>query len=494
MKIDEYVTYDGLGLAELVRKKEVKPCELVGLAIKQIEEHNPKINAVIHTLFDKAMTLSKGKLPKGPFTGVPFLIKDYGAELAGEPMYKGNRFRYDQVINNSKYVSEHDSELVSRYKQAGLIILGKTNTPEYAGSTTTEPVLFGACNNPWDLTRTTGGSSGGSAAAVASRIVALAHGNDGGGSIRIPASCCGLFGLKPSRGRLSVGSGHYELMHGLATDHVLTLSVRDSAAILDFTSDSQSRFLDSVGQSPGKLKIAATSVPFLHSNVDEDCVNALHDTIELLQKLGHTVVEKTPLIDSKAFSKAFVIMSCVDTCVEFAEEEAYFGKKAKFKDFEPPTWALKLLGKEFSAFELESSLRLLKAEHQSIARFFENENIDLLLTPTLAMPPVKRGELQPSGYEALFMKIIGRLNAGKLLKMLIDALSEEFWSFIPWTALANATGQPAMSVPLQWNNAGLPIGMHFMGKYGDETTLIRLAAQLEKEQPWRDRLPPICKI
>ena len=252
-------------------------------------------------------------------------------------------------------------------------------------------------------------------------------------------------------------------------------------------------FLDNVDLSPGSLRIAATAVPFLPSNVDEDCIKAFHDTVDLLQKLGHTVVEKTPPIDGKAFAKAFVVMSCASNCADFAEEEAYFGKKAKFSDFEPSTWALKLLGEQFTAFELESSLRLLKGAHRSIAHFFEDENIDVLLTPTLAMPPVKKGELQPSGLDAFLLNILGRLNAGKLFKPFVDALAEEFFSFIPWPPLFNATGQPAMSVPLQWNNAGLPIGMHFAGKYGDEATLFRLAAQLENEQPWRDRLPPICK-
>jgi amidase len=504
MNIDEYISYDGLGLAELVREKKVKSSELVELAIKQIETYNPKINAVIYTFFEKALETSKNISLEGAFCGVPFLIKDLGVELAGEPIYKGNKFRYDQVVNNKRFFPVQDSELVARYKKAGLIILGKTNTPEWGLTTVTEPRVFGTCNNPWNLERTSGGSSGGSGAAVGARIVPLAHGNDGGGSIRIPASCCGLFGLKPSRGRTPIGPVHSEAWQGLAIDHILSLSVRDSAAMLDETSGidagapydsphAATPFLKSVDESPGKLTIAATADPFLPATTHADCIAAFEETVEFLRGLGHTVIEKSPEIDGKAFSSAFVIMTSGAVAADIAEEEEFFEKKATFSDFEPTTWMLGLLGKQFSAFELEKAIRHLKDTHRSIARFFEDESIDLMLTPTLAMPPLKHGELQPKGIEAFLLNILGRLNAGRALKTAVDSLAEQIFAFFPWTPVFNATGQPAMSVPLQWNKDGLPIGMHFIGKYGDEATLFKLAGQLEKEKPWADKLPPLLQ-
>lgn len=503
MKINEYISYDGLGLAELVKKKEVTPSELVELAIQQIETYNPKINAVIHTFFGKALETAKTCPTAGVFGGVPFLVKDLAMEVVDEPIYRGNRFRYDQLRNNKEFLPAQDSELITRYRNAGLVMLGKTSTPEYGVAFVTEPKLFGSCNNPWDLTRTTGGSSGGSAAAVACRIVPLAHGNDGGGSIRVPASCCALFGLKPSRGRLPMGPKYSEYWHGLATDHILSLSVRDSAAMLDETSGidpgapydsphAASPFLDEVDKSPGKLTIAATAEPFLPATVDEDCIKAFEKTVDLLKQSGHTVVEKAPQIDGKAFAKAFAIMTCAAVAADIAEEEEFFGTKSKFSDFEPTTWALRLLGKQFTSLELETSLRLLKTTHRTIAQFYEKEGIDVMLTPTLAKPPLKHGEAQPKGAKAVFLNTFGRLNAGRMLKTAVDALAEEIFSFAAWTPVINATGQPAMSVPLQWNGEGLPIGMHFIGKYGDEALLFRLAAQLEKEYPWFNRLPPIC--
>lgn len=504
MNVEEYRNYDGLGLAELVKKKEVTPGELLELAIQQFEHYNPKINAVIHTFFDRARKDAKKGSLSGAFAGVPFLIKDLGVELAGEPIYKGNRFRYQQVSSNNRFFPTQNSELISRYKKTGLIPMGKTNTPEYGVAFVTEPAVFGACNNPWDLSRTTGGSSGGSAAAVACRMVPLAHGNDGGGSIRVPSSCCGLFGMKPSRGRMPMGPNHAEYWHGLAIDHVLTLTVRDSAAMLDEThgldagapygSSHVSRpFIEETEKPPGKLIIAATAEPFLPSSVDEECVLALQETIAILKQAGHDVIEKAPKIDGKAFAKAFATMTAGAIAADIEEEEALFGIKAKFGDFEPPNWALRLLGRSFSAVELEASIRRLKTTHRQIARFYEEEGIDILLTPTLAQPPLKHGASQPRGIEAAMLKIFGRLNLGMVLKGAIDKLADEIFSFAPWTPVINATGQPAMSVPLQWSKAGLPIGMHFVGKYGDEATLFQLAAQLEKKKPWFNRLPPICR-
>jgi amidase len=492
----EYDQYDGLGLAELVRRKEVKPAELVEEAIGRIEKLNPQLNAVVHKMYDLAREAAEGELPDGPFKGVPFLLKDLGVSYAGVPLRGGNRFQRD-------YVPDHDSEIVKRHRAAGLITLGKTSTPEYGLVPFTEPELFGPCNNPWDLTRNTGGSSGGSAGAVAACMVPLAHGSDGGGSIRIPASCCGVFGLKPTRGRTPLGPDMGEAWHGLAIDHVLTRSVRDSAAMLDATggpdlgapyyAEPPARpFLDEVGAEPGKLRIAFTAEPFLPSVVHDDCVKGLEATVGLCQDLGHEVVAAAPEIDGDAFATAFLTMVCGEARADMEEFEELLGRKATSKEFEPSTWAVALLGRQVRAAEFSRAIRLLQRTGRQIAGFFEE--YDILLTPTLARPPVVTGELQPKGGEAVAMKVLGSLNAGGLINALagIEALAAKVFEFMPFTPLFNATGQPAMSVPLVWNDEGLPIGMQFVGRYGDEATLFRLAAQLEKASPWFDRRPPVC--
>jgi amidase len=492
----DYGKYDGLGLVELVRKKEVKPRELVEEAISRIEKLNPQLNAVIYKMYELARKAADGDLPDGSFKGVPFLMKDIIAAYAGVPLTNGSRFF-------KNFVPDHDSELTKRFKAAGLIVVGKTNTPEFGLVPITEPELFGPTNNPWDLSRTPGGSSGGSAAAVAARMVPLAHGADGGGSIRIPASCCGVFGLKPTRGRTPNGPDFGELWRGLACSHVLTRSVRDSAAILDATAGPDigapyyavpptRPFLSEVGVDPGKLYIAFTSKPFLGGVVDKDCVNGLETTARLCQDLGHEVVEAAPQINGEAFAKAFMTIVCVETRATIEEAEVLLNRKASFKDFEPSTWALGLLGRRCRAAELSKSLNLAQLTARQIGGFFKK--YDVLLTPTLAMPPVATGELQPKGMRAVAMKLLGSLNAAGLINTLsgIDALAQNVFGFIPYTPLFNGTGQPAMSVPLYWNDAGLPIGMQFVGRYGDEATLFRLAGQLEKARPWSERIPRIC--
>jgi amidase len=492
----DYDKYDGLGLAELVRKKEVKPSELVEEAISRIEKLNPQLNAVIYKMYELARKAADVELPDGPFKGVPFLMKDILMAYAGVPLTMGSRFFKD-------FVPDHDSELVKRFKAAGIIVVGKTNTPEFGLVPITEPELFGPTNNPWDLSRTPGGSSGGSAAAVAARMVPLAHASDGGGSIRMPASCCGLFGLKPTRGRNPIGPDFGEAWRGLVCDHVLTRSVRDSAAMLDATAGpdigapyyampSTRPFLSEVSTDPGKLRIAFTSEPFLGSIVDKDCVKGLEATAKLCKDLGHEVVEAAPQIDGEAFAKAFLTIVCVETRATIEEGEVLLNRKASFKDFEPSTWALGLLGRQCRAPELSKSLNLAQLTARQIGEFFRK--YDVLLTPTLAMPPVATGALQPKGVRAAAMKLLGSLNAGGLINMLsgIDVSAQHVFGFMPYTPLFNVTGQPAMSVPLYWNDEGLPIGMQFVGRYGDEATLFRLASQLEKAIPWSERIPTIC--
>jgi amidase len=490
----EYPNYDGLGLAELVRKKEVSPAELVEAALERIETHNPTLNAVITKLYEAARATAQEPLPEGPFSGVPFLIKDLLATIAGVPTSGGNRLWKD-------IPAKVDSELVQRWKAAGLIILGKTNTPEFGLTPYTEPGAFGPTHNPWDVTRTTGGSSGGSAAAVAARLVPLASGGDGGGSIRIPASACGLFGLKPTRGRTPTGPVLGEAWHGFAIEHALTRSVRDSAALLDATQGAdlgapyfappQIRpFLTEVSTPPGKLRIAFTGKPLLGQKVDAEVLKGLAATVKLLQDLGHELIEAAPPVDGEAFSLAFVTILAAELRADIEEAARAAGKKVSVNDFDPSTFGLGMLGKALSAQEYAAAARYLQTAAREVARF--SAGYDLLLTPTLSQPPVKIGSLQPAESEKTLIKLIGSFDGGALLKAMgiIKPLAAQTFEFMPWTPVFNVTGQPAMSVPLHWSPANLPVGMHFIGQFGDEATLFRLAGQLEQAQPWAGKIPP----
>jgi len=493
----DYDKYDGLGLAELVRRKEVKPSELVEEAISRIEKLNPQFNAVIYKMYELARKAADSDLPDGPFKGVPFLMKDIGMACARVPLTSGSRFLKD-------FVPDHDSEMVKRFKAAGVVIIGKTNTPEFGLMPVTEPELFGPTNNPWDLGRTPGGSSGGSAVAVAARMVPLAHASDGGGSIRMPASCCGVFGLKPTRGRNPMGPDVGEAWRGLVCQHVLTRSVSDSAAMLDATAGPDvgalyyavpptHPFLSEVDVNPGKLRIAFTSEPFLGSTVDKDCTKALETTAKLCQDLGHEVVEAAPQLDRTAFIRAFTVMLCVETRAAIEENEVILNRTASPEDFESGTWRLGLLGKQFSAPDFSRSLNLLHRTARQIGWFFQE--YDILLTPTLSRPPLVTGTFRPKeSQRAGTEKLFDKLSTGELIHSgdELEILSEHTYEFMPYTPLFNVTGQPAMSVPLYWNDKGLPIGMQFVGRYGDEATLFRLASQLEKARPWSERIPPIC--
>jgi amidase len=484
----EYTDYDGLGLAELIRSGQVQPIELVEAAIDRIEALNPRLNAVVERTYNRARVQALGDLPDGPFRGVPFLLKDLMALDAGVPARMGSRLFRD-------YVPERDSEIVRRYKAAGLIIVGRTNTPEFGLSTVTEPVLYGPCRNPWDLARSPGGSSGGSAAAVAAGLVPVAHGSDGGGSIRIPASCCGLFGLKPTRARTPSGPDRADSWQGLSCDHVLSRSVRDSAALLDaaagpdvgapYYAPPPSRpFLEEVGADPGCLRIAFSARPFLPGVVHEDCRQGLEETVALLQDLGHQVEEAAPRIDAEVFLKAFTVFACGETRAAVEVGQDLLGRRAKARDLEPATWAAGLMGGAMSAGEQAWALSLLKGIARQVAPFFEE--YDVLLTPTLAGPPLIIGEQRLPGIQALGLEVLNRLHAGRLIRFLaqLAGTAAAMLSRAPFTPPFNATGQPAMSVPLCWNQAGLPIGMQFVARYGDEATLFRLAGQLEAARPW----------
>jgi amidase len=490
----EYPRYDALGLAEIIRRKQATPLEVVDAAIARIEAHGRPCNAVVHKTYERAREAARGPLPDGPFAGVPFLLKDLGAAYAGEPQTSGSRF-YEG------WSPQHNSELVNRFLRTGVVVVGKTNTPELGLLPVTEPLLFGPTRTPWDLTRTAGGSSGGSGAAVAARLVPMASGGDGGGSIRVPASCCGVFGLKPTRGRTPTGPDEGEMWEGFAVEHVLTRTVRDSAAMLDATAGPDvgapyfapppaRPFLAEVGASPGRLRIAVSIEPLLAERVHADCRAAVERTVALLRELGHEVIEASPRIDGKAFGRAMLTMLMGQVAADVRDGEKKLGRRATFRDFEPSTWVVRVLGETLTAGEYQSSARWLQRTAREIARF--TDPFDVWLTPTLAMPPVHIGELASRGLLAAAEKLVGRLELGRVVKAsgLVAKVAERLFEFIPYTPLANATGQPSMSVPLHWNAGGLPIGVMFTGRYADEATLFRLAAQLEEARPWRERTPP----
>jgi len=472
--MDDVAALDATAQAELVRRKEVKPIELVESAIARIERVNPELNAVITPMFDLARKAASGSLPDGPFTGVPFVLKDLLATYAGVRMTWGSAFTKD-------FVPDHDSELVVRHKKAGLVIVGKTNTPEFGLLPTTEPHAFGPTRNPWNTNHSSGGSSGGSAAAVASGMVPFAHGNDGGGSIRIPASCCGLFGLKPTRARNPMGPDVGDAMSGLVVEHGMTHSVRDSAALLDATCGPdlgdpywapprERPYIQEVGADPGKLRIAFTSKTAGGTPVHPDCIAAVQDAAKLCAALGHYVEEAAPTLGNDMLTQAFMVVFAAGDIETMDALALLTGRQPTEADVEPLTWAIAGLARGATAPQYLLSVTVLQRFSREIARFFLD--YDILLTPTLAEPPLPLGTLESPPDNPLF----GIIRAAQ---------------YVPFTPFCNITGQPAMSVPLYWNAEGLPIGSHFIGRFGDEATLFRLAAQLEQARPWADRRPPV---
>jgi amidase len=466
---DEFAALDGLGQAELVRKKQVTPLELINAAIARVEKRDPAINAVITKTFEQARQRASEPLAAGPFAGVPFLIKDLEALKGVRLTYGSNFFKGN--------VAAHTSEVIARMEKAGLVVIGKSSTPEFGLLPTTEPKLFGPTKNPWDLAHSPGGSSGGAAAAVAAGLVPLAQASDGGGSIRIPASCCGLFGLKVSRGRNPEAPGVKE--DGLSVVHCVSRSVRDSAALLDATrgptpgerwwvAPPERPSAQEVGAPAGKLRIGFRLTDFAGHKVHPDCAAAVQSTATLCAELGHHVEEAEPKFDGQAFGDAFLVLWAAVAGRVIKGVKKVFGSKLKEDAFEPWTWRLA----EIDSRHTPSDVSLawggpLQNANLELVRFMTT--YDLLLTPVLGRPPVKTGELDQTKSTD---EIIAWLQA-----------------YCAFTPVANATGQPAMSVPLYWNAEGLPIGSHFIARHGDEATLLRLASQLEQARPWAKRWP-----
>jgi amidase len=493
----EYDQLDGLGMAALVASGQLTATELCQAAIARAEVVNPRINAVILTLFEQAQKRAATGLVAGPFGGVPFLLKDFGAQYAGVPQTSGSR-----ALRH--FVPTEDAELVRRWQAAGVNILGKTNTPEFALMGVTEPALYGPARNPWGLAHTPGGSSGGSAAAVAAGITPIAGAGDGGGSIRIPAACCGLFGLKPSRGRVPTGPEQGEKWQGAAVEHVLTRSVRDSAAMLDATQGPDAGapyflpnparpYVEEVTREPGRLRIAFTLDHPLGRPLHSECATAVRDAVSLLESLGHEVAEVPLPFDGRAVASAFFMLYFGETGASIAGLSKVLGRPAKPTDVEPTTWLLGLLGRTYSAADFAAARHTWNEHARRMGRF--HEKYDLLLTPTLATPPVRIGELQPKPFEQKLLKVVNTFGLGGLIRRsgLVEKLAEQSLEKTPYTQIANLTGQPAMSVPLHWTAEGLPCGVQFIARLGAEDMLFRLAGQLEQARPWFDRRPALAK-
>jgi amidase len=458
--VDELAFLSATEQAELVRRGEVAPVELVETYLGRIERLDPVLNAFVTVCGEEALAAAAGDLPEGPFRGVPLPIKDLQETVGIRTTFSSRAY--------ADYVPDFDVAVVRRLKDAGFVVIGKTNTPELGITAVTESELNGVCRNPWDTTRTPGGSSGGAAVAVVAALAPTAHGTDGGGSIRIPASCCGVFGLKPARGRVSLApyGGH----EGFSTSGPLARTVLDAAALLDvmagyepgdpwWAPPPEQPFVDEVGAEPGRLRVALTTAPPIDAAVEPDCVAAADDAAALLTELGHSVEEATPPWADGTLLDAFMTVW-----------KTIPGMRAKPRElFEPMNRALIDAGDEMNAVDYVAATQELRGWARRVVAFWDG--YDLVLTPTLAQPPPPVGALMDPG----------------------DPWGnfDKAWRFTPFTQVANVTGLPAVSVPLFWSDAGLPIGVQLIGRPADEVTLIRVSAQLEQARPWRDRRPPV---
>jgi amidase/6-aminohexanoate-cyclic-dimer hydrolase len=472
MGFSDYADYDALGLAALVARGEVCAEELLDEAVERMERLNPVLNAVVIPMVDEARATLRADLPQGPLTGVPFLLKDLALNYAGVATTHGCRIFAD-------HVPDHDSELVSRYKRAGLVIFGKSASPEFGLTTTTESLLFGQTRNPWNLDHVAGGSSGGASAAVAAGILPIAHASDGGGSIRIPAACCGLFGVKPSRGRMPFGPDVGEGWSGMSTMHAVSRTVRDNAALLDATdgadigapypAPAKARpYLEEITRSPESLRIALLTETFNGLPTHPDCREAAEDAAQLCESLGHRVEPATLKIDAEILGSATQAIMGGNVTSLLEDRAAALGRELGPDDMEPFTWISVQGARERTAADYARAIRTI----HSIGRTVENflQDFDMILSPTMGAPPEKLG-----------VPALSNPDLPELITALLTSIG--------YTQIFNASGHPAMSVPLCWNAAQLPIGIQFAARLGDEGNLFRLAGQLEQARPWAARRP-----
>jgi amidase len=475
---DELAALDASAQADLVRRREATPVELVEAALARIDAVNPEINAVIHRLDDKARaTAARPEHPDGPFAGVPFLVKDVVCHTAGDPYHCGMRF-----LKERGWTADTDTYLAQRFRRAGFVFVGKTNTPELATSVTTEPLAYGPTRNPWDVERSTGGSSGGAAAAVAAGLAPVAHANDMGGSIRAPASECGLVGLKPTRGRTSLGPDFGEFWGPLTHEGVVTRSVRDTAAVLDaiagpmpgdpYSAPPPARpFLAEVGTDPGRLRIGLrTAATPAAPPTDPDCVAAAEAVAARLGDLGHEVSDGGPAaLDEDPAVNPFYAIFCISIARELDRWSAVTGDPITQADVEPWNWMTAEAGRGFSGRQYLEALEALQARSRRLAAWWEHH--DLLVTPTLGTTPPRLGVIGPHADPVAALPVMGQIT--------------QF--LLPW----NMTGQPAISLPLGRSRDGLPVGVQLVAASGREDVLLRVASQLEAAHPWAAHRPPV---
>lgn len=491
--MSSYRDHDAVGLAELIRTGQATSEELLAAARARAAEVNPRINAIVRSV---EPPMPRGAVPKGgrPFDGVPFLLKDLHQDIAGVPTSSGSRALKDVPAPETATV-------VERFVESGLVVFGRTNSPEFGAKGVTEPHAFGPTRNPWDLDRTPGGSSGGSAAAVAAGVVPCAAASDGGGSIRIPASACGLFGLKASRGLVPHGPALGEPMGGIATDGVISRTVRDSAAMLDVLAGatdvspylpgglSPDGFAAHIDKEPGRLRIGVTSDSAINPNPHPEARAAVRRAADLLTDLGHDVVEVASPVDDARLAQDFLTAWFVHAAVSVQEAREASG--AGESAFEPDTRVMAALGRATSAVDYVRAVDGRHAHVRRLAAFHSTH--DFLLTPTTATPPPRIGALDVPAPIALAQRALLTARASGVLRFtpIVDQMINENLGWVPYTQLANLTGRPAMSVPLHWTPEGLPMGVQLVGALGTDGMLLRLAAQLERAAPWRDRRPPL---
>ncbi len=489
MDLSDYLTTDATGLAELVERNEVTAVELLSLARARCDAVNPAINAVVMPLTEVADARAADPGLSGPFAGVPFLVKDLGQEYAGFPTSNGSRALANDVADRHALVTE-------RFLEAGLVVFGKTNTPEFGAKGVTEPELWGAARSPWRLGHTPGGSSGGSGAAVAAGIVPAAGANDGGGSVRIPAACNGLVGLKTSRGLGPYGPQTGEVMFGMVTQGVVSRTVRDSAALLDAIigpdpsagyegAPPPAPFAETLGKRPGKLRIGYSWASAINASPDAEAVAAVEGAASLLAELGHELEEVSPPHDDEALARDFLTIWFAQLHGQVVEVKRRVG--ARDRDFEADTLAAAELGRAAGLAALLRSLANVNDHIHALAGF--HQTYDVLLTPTLAQPPLAVDALTTPGALQKAARVVSKARAGKVLAAsgMLDQLIAENLGWVPYTQLANLTGRPAISVPLHWTQTGLPLGVQLVGRLGSDGLLLQLAAQLEEAQPWFHR-------
>ena len=469
---NHYRAFDALGLAQAIRRRDLSRREVLDATLARLHAVNPRVNAV--TYLHQAAAHQAGGETQGPFAGVPYFIKDLHAPVAGMPLTHGSRLFAGDVHH-------FDSETVARLRRAGFVILGRTASPEFGMSASTEPALTGPTRNPWNLAHSAGGSSGGAGAAVASGIVAASHATDSGGSIRIPAACNGLVGLKPTRGLLATGPHRGEASHGLSHEHAITRSVRDCAAILDatagpdigapyFTARPTESYLQALGRAPRRLRIAFTTTTFNRLPVDAECRAGVEGAVRLLQSMGHDVDQGSPEFDGSALADAAATLLLTGLAALVEARETQLGRAAREDELEPMTRAAVALGRKVTGMGYASRFAVINREVRRIASYFEN--VDILVTPTLAKPPPALGTMSTPA-------------------MTLEQFQGAMTAFCPFTGAFNATGQPAISLPLHWTAGGLPVGVQLVGRFGEDTLLLQLAAQLELAAPWFGRTAPL---